>query len=564
MQVVYSNLVADNSRTTSDAEGPVAAEALLAERLRALREAADLTQGQLAERMTQLGFPMHQTAIAKIERGQRPVRLNEVAAFAAALRVPVTDLLADAEGTPESEALWPELLTMAAQRSELTRRHDAIQAERKVLAMQQAELYSRLEAINQREAEARKKWQEAKARQHPDAFTPKEHPPVTIATAKELYANALTCAYPGCGRPLYRVNEDGTRTLNSRISHICARQEGGPRWDPEMSSEENRSVNNLLLLCIEHADEIDQPQRSSLYSVSVLHNWKREQLARVDEHASGYKIINSEAREVIRESASLELQLTAEVINLGGEGGNAPSSGGGGGAAIGKGAKGGKGGSGGPITINLRGESGRAPGAGGGGAGFIDPDSPLFWKGQGMPTFGESSFLGLDGADGGDTTISSMDDGRVLLRAKGGQGAKAGTGIRSSSDKLAVSTLMLANYIEFQGSFGYVTGTGFSYYNVLNLKDPLALNGLLTLECGGAPPGEYGLTFEAVDPEDNVMSTITFVFQIIKAGDILRMMFKFSLSVVVNQFGMWTIVARHEERELARLPIVIKQGVSGT
>lgn len=558
--------MADSSRGV---EGPQAAEALLAERLRALRDAAEMTQGQLAERMTQLGFSMHQTAIAKIERGQRPVRLNEAAGLAAALRVPVTDLLTDAENTPESEALSLELLSAASQRLELTHRHEAIQAQLDVLIEQEQELARRLTVIGQRETEARTKWLAIKAAQDPRTFAPKEHPPVSIATAKELYATALMCAYPGCERPLYRVNADGSRTLNSRIAHICARREGGPRWDPEMSSEENRSVDNLLLLCIEHADEIDQPQRVSLYPAELLRSWKREQLApHFHERKGGWRITQSEARKVIRESANLELSAMAEVINLGGMGGNAPSAGGGGGAAIGKDAKGGDGGPGGathinPIHIDLSGQPGIAPGAGGGGGGFIDPDSPLFWKGQGMPTIGESSFLGFDGPDGGDTTVSSMD-GRVLIRARGGKGSLAGTGIRSKSDKLIVSTLMLANYVEFRGSFGYVTGTGFPYYNVLNLKDALTFNGLLTLECGSAPAGEYALTLEALNPENNVMSTIRFVFKVTDPGDILRMMFSFSLSVAVNLFGMWTIVARHEDRELARLPVVVKQGVPGT
>ncbi len=152
----------------------------------------------------------------------------------------------------------------------------------------------------------------------------------------------------------------------------------------------------------------------------------------------------------------------------------------------------------------------------------------------------------------------------MLLRAKGGRGARAGTGIRSKSDRLAVSTLMLANYVEFRENFGYVTGAGFDHYSVLNLNNSLPLNGLLTLECGGVPTGEYSLTLEALDPENNVMSTITFVFKVTRPGDILRMMFKFTLSVAINQFGLWTVVACHEDRELARLPVVIKQGVPGT
>jgi transcriptional regulator with XRE-family HTH domain len=551
--------MADSSQLAGTGQCPEAAETLLAERLRALREAADITQGELAERMTRLGFSMHQTAVAKVERGQRPVRLNEVAAFAAALRVPVTDLLTVTDSTPEAEERWSDLLAVTSQRLELTQRNEGIRAQLAVLGEQQAQIVRRLEEIEQREAEARKRWQAASAGEDTQTSAPRRHPPVSIATAKELYAIARTCAYPGCDRPLYRINADGSRTLNSRIAHICARQEGGPRWNPEMSQEENRSVDNLILLCIEHADEIDQPGRASLYPTEVLLGWKREQLARFDDHTDGWEITPSEARKVIQESASLQLSMEAGVINLGGIGGNAPSSGGGGGAAIGKGAKGGKGGPGGPIRINLRGMPGSAPGAGGGGAGFIDPDSPLFWNGEGMPTFGESSYLGVDGNDGGDSTFGPDDDGR-MLRARGGKGARVGTGIRSKSARLTISALMLANHVEFQGNFGYVTGTGFTFYNVLNLNDTLIFSGMAVLECGGVQVGEYALTLEVLDPQNKVASTVRLVFAVTKAGDILRILFKFSLLVTVSKFGMWTIVARHEDKELARLPVVVKQG----
>ena len=558
-QVVYSNLMADDPSVVSgqDLEAP---EMLFAERVRALREAADMTQGQLAERLTQLGFPIHQTGVAKVELGQRPVRLNEAAAFAAALRVPAGDLLAASEGTPEAEAFWSELHTVSAQRLELTQRNEAIKAQLVTLMKQQGDLQSQLDLIAERETKVRERWQAARAGQDPQSLGPKAHPQVSVATAKELYANALYCAYPNCRRPLYRVNADGTRTLNSRIAHIYARQEGGPRWNGEMSAEDNRSVDNLLLLCIEHADEIDQPDRVGFYPAEELLRWKREQLTRYDEHPGGPSITQSEAKEVIRESTKQEMAIMADVIELGGRGGNAPAAGGGGGGAIGKGAKGGRGGPGGPIRINMSGQPGSAPGAGGGGAGYIDPDSPLFWRGEGMPTFGASSFLGVDGNDGGDTTFGPVDDGSVL-KARGGKGARAGTGIRSKNDKLTVSTLMLANYVEFRENFGYVTGTGFTFFNVLNQHDPLVFIGLTTLECGGVPAGEYALTLEALDPKNNVASTVRYVFQVTEAGDILRMMFRFALPVSVNLFGMWTIVAHHEDRELGRLPIVVKQGV---
>jgi hypothetical protein len=201
---------------------------------------------------------------------------------------------------------------------------------------------------------------------------PITHPEPTLATVKELYANAITCAYPGCDRPLYRINpDDSSRTLNSRVAHICARQENGPRWDSEMSADANRSAGNLLLLCIEHADEVDRRERVHLYPATLLREWKQQQLAFFDTARNGWDITEREAEEVIRESTNLEISLQGDVINLGGTGGQAPSAGGGGGAAIGSGAHGGAGGPGGPVRIDIKGEDGAAPGAGGGGSGYI-------------------------------------------------------------------------------------------------------------------------------------------------------------------------------------------------
>lgn len=89
---------------------------------------------------------------------------------------------------------------------------------------------------------------------------PVTHPEPTKATVKQLYGNAIRCAEPSCNEPLYRVDASGTaRTLNSRVAHICARREGGPRWNADMSGDENRSEENLVLLCTNHSYEIDDP-----------------------------------------------------------------------------------------------------------------------------------------------------------------------------------------------------------------------------------------------------------------------------------------------------------------
>ncbi len=223
---------------------------------------------------------------------------------------------------------------------------------------------------------------------------------------KELYANAFGCADPQCKAPLYRLNSDETRTLNSRVAHICSRRENGPRWDPVMSPEENRAVGNLLLMCIPHSYEVDDPQRVHLYSIEVLRSWKEQQLAEYDRTRRGWQLTDAEAEEVIRESYTAEVIIQGDTINLGGQGGQAPSAGGAGGSAIGRSAIGGKGGPGGPVTINLGGTPGAAPGAGGGGAAGIDPESALLWRGPGRtPTVGQHEYLGMDSQAGGDTTF---------------------------------------------------------------------------------------------------------------------------------------------------------------
>ena len=123
---------------------------------------------------------------------------------------------------------------------------------------------------------------------------------------------------------------------------------------------------------------------------------------------------------------------------------------------------------------------------------------------------------------------------------------------------------MLANYIEFSGAFGYITGACFQYYNVLNLGDSLNFTGITVLEFGGTSAGEYGITLAALDPENNEVSSVKPAVSVSKAGDILRIAYKFTVGVSVNAFGMWTIAVRHGDRDLARLPVIVQQGVPGT
>jgi len=135
---------------------------------------------------------------------------------------------------------------------------------------------------------------------------PVEHPPPTDATAKRLYATAIACAFPDCGAPLYRTDFHPP-ALNSRIAHICARREGGPRWDPGMSPAENRSYENLLVLCIVHADLVDQTRLVAQYDVETLREWKSAQVAAYERaatasRAAGLQLTDDQVTEVVEES----------------------------------------------------------------------------------------------------------------------------------------------------------------------------------------------------------------------------------------------------------------------
>ncbi|MFB6830724.1 hypothetical protein [Streptomyces hydrogenans] len=121
--------------------------------------------------------------------------------------------------------------------------------------------------------------------------SPIQHPKPTDSTVKELYATALICGIPDCREPLYRENSvTGERVLNSRVAHIHARSEGGPRWDPAMSKEDNRSFDNLIPLCERHAYEIDAtPQH---YPADLLRSWKRMQ---IEAHARAVGLVLDDA-----------------------------------------------------------------------------------------------------------------------------------------------------------------------------------------------------------------------------------------------------------------------------
>lgn len=405
---------------------------------------------------------------------------------------------------------------------------------------------------------------------------PIEHPEPTPATVKELYGNAYRCAFPDCRRPLYKVDPDnGSRTLNSRVSHIHARREGGPRWEPTMSADKNRSVENLVLLCIEHSYEVDDPDRVADFGPDLMRKWKANQLAEFDRLHQGWALDEGEARE----AAEASFELTAQTIVLGGAGGAAPGAGGGGGGAIGSGALGGAGGRGGDVNTALDGQHG-APGAGGGGGGVVGDNAVGGAGGEGgemvsavfrianLPDTlevyvgpGGEGGVGRDGEDGEDTVIRDAVTGRELLRSKGGKGGRAGAPQLGPPSEIppTVSALLLANYAEIRDGLVYMMGGGWEFFSLPEF--PGRVSGFVVSVVDFDPPNtrdveEYA--GELVSPTGEVVASWPLTFR--KGTAQLRLsQWAHPLSWPVNGSGNWKIRILWEGRNLASTQLLVRR-----
>jgi len=114
--------------------GSGSAEDRVGERLRALRVGKGWSQAELATRMSGRDEKWTQSTIAKTEGATRPIRLNELAALAETLDVPLSDLIepereAPLERRAELQALVIEDATLRARRAELRRQWDHLDHE---------------------------------------------------------------------------------------------------------------------------------------------------------------------------------------------------------------------------------------------------------------------------------------------------------------------------------------------------------------------------------------------------------------------------------------------------
>ena len=104
----------------------------------------------------------------------------------------------------------------------------------------------------------------------PDDFSPK-----TIR-ALQMRA-AFICSNPKC-RCLTIAPSDNNDTdclYIGHASHITAASEGGPRYNPILTSEERKDISNAIYLCASCATMVDK-NKGADFSVAQLENWKND------------------------------------------------------------------------------------------------------------------------------------------------------------------------------------------------------------------------------------------------------------------------------------------------
>jgi hypothetical protein len=95
----------------------------------------------------------------------------------------------------------------------------------------------------------------------------------TLTTIKRLHAlSGNQCAAIDCNNPL--IARDG-ETIISKICHIEAASTKGARYNPNMTDDERKHFDNLILLCDECHNIIDNTENESKYPVSLLKKWKK-------------------------------------------------------------------------------------------------------------------------------------------------------------------------------------------------------------------------------------------------------------------------------------------------
>lgn len=117
------------------------------ENMRATREQEGISQGELSKRLTDAGWTVfHQTTVARIESGNRPVKLDEAAAIAQALNSTLPILITSPKAVGILYAVTEDTALLLESHDEAVERLRYLAAVRQSLKLSMSQLERRQEA----------------------------------------------------------------------------------------------------------------------------------------------------------------------------------------------------------------------------------------------------------------------------------------------------------------------------------------------------------------------------------------------------------------------------------
>jgi hypothetical protein len=125
------------------------------------------------------------------------------------------------------------------------------------------------------------------------------------------------CAFPGCESLMTNANGD----FIGQVCHIEAAEAGGPRFNPNKTDEERRSVENLILLCYRHhveTSDVDSYPVDRLLKMKTSHEARftrinRKRRRSIQDHTQKNKL--TESKSAARLNRVLGWNLTQEKLS---------------------------------------------------------------------------------------------------------------------------------------------------------------------------------------------------------------------------------------------------------
>src|SRR3972149_4692177 len=97
-----------------------------------------------------------------------------------------------------------------------------------------------------------------------------------------LWARAAgRCEFAGCNTPLWKSSVTQETVNKAQKSHIYSFRDKGPRGNEGVPDEAINDLDNLMLVCHECHQKIDNKRDGGRYTAELLQAWKKDHERRV-------------------------------------------------------------------------------------------------------------------------------------------------------------------------------------------------------------------------------------------------------------------------------------------